>query len=125
MHSGLARWVGMFGNYMFYKSNRQPARPCTPVRFRPPPPSPFTRYPCRASARPGGGMVYTADLKSAAVWHAGSTPAPGTILCTNIIPNGTHLLAPECARQAGAQAVGIRTRARQERPYAARRYAAH
>src|SRR6266446_7848394 len=115
----------MFGNDMFYQSDRH--RQSRVRRFDPRP-----QFHLRVIlvAHPPARMVKlvdTRDLKSLGTLkgHAGSTPAPGTISCTDIIQNGTHLLAPECARQAGAQAVGIRTRARQERPYAARRYAAH
>ena len=53
---------------------QRPAKPCTPVRFRPPPPM-------RQNGARVVKLVDTADLKSAAYLNkgrAGSIPAPGT-----------------------------------------------
>ena len=55
---------------------QRPAKPCTPVRFRPPPPLIESRSVARVVK-----LVDTADLKSAAYLNkgrAGSIPAPGT-----------------------------------------------
>src|SRR5687768_8514864 len=60
---------------------QRPAKPCTPVRFRPSPPDPL-RHPsalkrCGCAARVVK-LVDTGDLKSPGASHAGSIPAPGT-----------------------------------------------
>src|SRR5947209_1637444 len=88
---------------------QRPAKPCTPVRFRLPPPVSCKRVVLRQQCGPPDGppafldrvgcdarvaeLVDAADLKSAGASRAGSIPAPGTPIAE--FSTGMSMIEPE------------------------------